>query len=441
MRFYSTNNKNIFFDFRTAVLRGLAPDGGLFMPERIPRLSENFFDEIHALSLQEISFRAASAILRDDIPENELHEIVQRALRFEIPLRKLGEDLFVLELFHGPTLSFKDIGARFMAEVVAYFGKARGEKIMILTATSGDTGSAVAQAFAGAPNVPVVILYPKGKVSEVQEQQIATLGGNICALEVEGAFDDCQRLVKQAFADKEIVARTHATSANSINVARLIPQTFYYFWAYAQLSSIGADDREIVMSVPSGNFGNLTAGLIAKQMGLPVLKFVAATNVNDIVPAYLRTGEFRPKPSLHTLSNAMDVGNPSNFARVLDLYHGDRERLAKDVFAASFTDAQTKTAMRDVNKRDNYVLEPHGAVGYLGLMEYRKSFGSTGAGVGIVFETAHPAKFPEVVREVTGRDIPPPAAISAQLKKKKRSIPMPNDIKALTAFLLSVAEK
>ena len=361
MRYYSTNSKLELTTFRAAVMQGLPPDNGLFMPERIPALPPEFFKASRQLSFKEISFQVARAFSEDEIPDAELKRIVDHSFSFEPRLHKVQPDIYSLELFHGPTLAFKDFGARFMAQLMAYFAADSHKMLTILVATSGDTGSAVGNAFLNLPNVQVVLLYPSGGVSRIQEQQLTTLGGNIRALEVEGVFDDCQRLVKQAFLDKELNQSLLLSSANSINIARLIPQTFYYLHAYALLPET---EREIIISVPSGNFGNLTAGLFAKKMGLPVSRFVAATNINDVVPHYLSVGQFAPRASLPTISNAMDVGNPSNFARMLDLYNSDLDATRADIYGAAFTDEQTRQTMAEVFRTQGYVLDPNGAVGY-----------------------------------------------------------------------------
>ncbi|HUZ92927.1 MAG TPA: threonine synthase [Candidatus Paceibacterota bacterium] len=429
MKFYSTNKKSGDADLTDAVFRGLAPDGGLFMPQHIPRLPATFLNRLRSTSFQEIAFRIASAFFGEDVPEKMLRDIVKRSINFDAPLVRLDGNTYVLELFHGPTLSFKDFGARFMAQLLAYLTKKSRRKITVLTATSGDTGSAVAQGFLGAPGIRVVVLYPKGKVTNVQESQMATLGRNIRAVAVRGTFDDCQALVKRAFRDRDLNRRLGLTSANSVNIARLIPQIFYYFRAYAQLPR-GA--KRAVFSVPSGNFGNLTAGLMAKKMGLPA-RFVAATNVNDAVPEYLRTGLFRPRPSKQTLANAMDVGNPSNFARMLDLYGRDRAKMKNDVWGAAFTDEEMLGAMREVFNTYRYTLDPHGAVGFLGLKKYRSGHAADCAG--IILETAHPSKFPGAV-EASGRaPLPMPPRLKKYMSRKKRSVVMPNDFSALIRML------
>lgn len=428
MFFYSTNNKSLRVSLREAVLKGLADDGGLFMPERIPQLQKDFFESMQRLSPSEISSQVAQAILGEDIPEARLKTIIAETLNFPIPLVKVAGNIFSLELFHGPTLAFKDVGARFMARLLSHFREGEKQDITVLVATSGDTGSAVAHGFLGVKGINVVILYPSGKVSEIQEKQLTTLGQNITALEVRGTFDDCQALVKKAFSDKELNQRIKLTSANSINIARLIPQSFYYFMAFAQVTDTMND---VVMCVPSGNFGNLTAGLIAKRMGLPVMRFIAATNVNDVVPDYLLSGVFSPKPSKQTISNAMDVGNPSNFARMLDLYNHDFKSMQKDIAGYSFTDDETRQTMKEVYANCGYLLDPHGAVGFSALKQYLSGKNETG----IFLETAHPAKFLDVVESVIKRKIEIPEALAACLSQPKQSLPMENSYDALKGFL------
>lgn len=429
MLFYSTNNTHRKTTLREAVLKGLADDRGLFMPEQIPRLDKTFFESIHALTPLQISLHAARAIFGGDVPEPKLKEIVTEALNFPIPLVKVTENIFSLELFHGPTLAFKDVGARFMARLLAHFREGEKRDITVLVATSGDTGSAVANGFLGVTGTRVVILYPSGKVSEIQEKQLTTLGQNITALEVKGTFDDCQRMVKQAFLDDELKKKMTLTSANSINVARLLPQAFYYFIAYAQLPVTGLP---AVVSVPCGNFGNLTAGLIARRMGLPVQKFIAATNVNDVVPQYLQSGKFIPKPSRPTISNAMDVGSPSNFARMLNLYDSNLNAMRQDIFGCSLSDDATRKTMREVFKKHGYLLDPHGAVAFAALRAYL----SKHRAAGIFLETAHPAKFPDIAEEATGEKVVIPRRLAACLAKKKNSVLIGNSFTGLKNFLL-----
>lgn len=429
MEFYSTNNKETRVSLKEAVLQGLAPDNGLYMPEHISPLADPFFRDLHRKSFPQLSYEVARHLIGGDIPDEALKKIIDQTITFEAPLVKVG-DCYSLELFHGPTLAFKDFGARFLAGLLGYYARQQDKEVTILVATSGDTGSAVANGFLNVPGTRVVVLYPSGKVSEIQEKQFTTLGGNITALEIEGTFDDCQRMVKEAFLDAALRAKLFLTSANSINMARLIPQMFYYFRAFAQL---GADAKDVVFAVPSGNFGNLTAGLIAKRLGLPVKQFIAATNANDIVPEYLSSGTFAPRSSKQTISNAMDVGNPSNFARMLDLFHSDLPLMQKDITGYHFTDEETKTAMVNVLKNDNYILDPHGAVGYLGLKKYQQTNTQV---TGIFLETAHPGKFKEVVEEVLAQELPLPDKLNAFLSKEKKTIAMSNDFGQLKSFLL-----
>ena len=430
MQFYSTNNPSVRVDLREAVTRGLAPDNGLYMPAEIPMLPPEFFARIHEMSFVDIGFAVARNLLSGTIPDDELMRMVEHTIRFDAPLVEVEPGIHALELFHGPTLAFKDFGARFMSQMLGYFAKQQDQEITILVATSGDTGSAVANGFLGVEGTRVVVLYPSGKVSDIQEKQFTTLGQNITALEVEGTFDDCQRLVKEAFLDHDLRSSFFLTSANSINIARLIPQSFYYFRAYAQLH-----DRSLplVFSVPSGNFGNLTGGLLARRMGLPVEKFIAATNVNDVVPEYLRTNAFHPKPSRSTISNAMDVGNPSNFVRMLDLFEGDYQLMGSVIDGYAFTDEETKAVMREVAMEKGYVLDPHGAVGFLGL---RKYLGSKKAN-GVFLETAHPAKFKDVVEGTLGRTIEIPKPLQKFLGQSKKSIPISSQFAAFKTFLLN----
>ncbi len=412
---YSTNNRQHTATLKEAVVRGQAPDRGLYMPGHIPVLPDTFYHNLKGLPFDEIALKVAWALLRNEIELSDLKRIVDDSMNFPIPLVRVEEGVYSLELFHGPTLAFKDVGARFMARLLGHFLKNADKEVTVLVATSGDTGSAVAHGFLGVPGIRVVILYPSGKVSPLQEKQLTTLGQNITALEVEGTFDDCQVLVKQAFADEELNKRLNLTSANSINIARLIPQSFYYHYAWSQLAENERD--KVVVSVPSGNFGNLTAGLLAKRMGLPIHRFVAATNANDIVPKYLQTGRFEPRASVATCSNAMDVGNPSNFARMMDLYGNDREKLSNDVAAYVLNDSDTKTAIAEVLKTAGYWLDPHGAVGYLALKKHLNQEPATG----IFLETAHPAKFIEVVEEATGEKVTVPEALGILADKKQLS--------------------
>jgi threonine synthase len=428
MQFYSTNNRSLKVGLRDAVTSGLAPDNGLFMPEIITALPEDFFPNLKKKSFEEIGFEVARTILAGSIPDEELKRIVEHTIQFDAPLKEIERNVYALELFHGPTLAFKDFGARFMSQMLGYFAKQQDQEIVILVATSGDTGSAVANGFLGVEGIRVIVLYPAGKVSDIQEKQFTTLGQNITALEIDGTFDDCQSLVKQAFLDRVLRSSYFLTSANSINIARLIPQSFYYFRAVAQLKN----DLPVVFSVPSGNFGNLTGGLLAHRMGLPVDKFIAATNVNDVVPEYLRTREFNPKGSLSTISNAMDVGNPSNFVRMLDLFDGDYERIHESIVGYAFTDEETRGVMRKVFEEKRYTLDPHGAIGYLGLKKYTEAKEPVN---GIFLETAHPAKFKEVVEETLGTEVPIPLPLQKFMQQEKKSIQLDAEFESFKTFL------
>jgi threonine synthase len=430
MKFYSTRDKTGFWSFRDAVIQGLAPDGGLFMPERIDPFSHEYFQNLHNKSFPELSFDVAKQLLGDTLPDDVLKDIVDRTVNFEAPVVKVEPGIWSLELYHGPTLAFKDFGARFLAGLMGHFAKSLDREIVVLAATSGDTGSAVANGFLNVPGVRVIILYPSGKVSPLQEKQLTTLGGNITAWEVKGTFDDCQRLVKQLFLDADLRKKYLLTSANSINLARLIPQTFYYFHAWAQLSGF---NKPVVVSVPSGNFGNLTAGILARRLGLPISKFIASTNINDVVPAYLASRVFSPQPSKQTISNAMDVGDPSNFARLMDLYHNDHSAIRKDIIGYSFADEHTKDAMRSVFRQFQYMLDPHGAVGYLGLKKY---IGESSADVtGLFLETAHPAKFKEVVEETLEKKVLLPKALEELVDRRKTSVVMSNSFEGAKELL------
>ena len=433
MQFYSTNNKSHKVSLEDAVVRGLAPDGGLYMPETITPFSSEYFATLPQKSFQQIGFEVAQQLLGNDVPADVVQRIVSHTITFDAPLVQLEPNIFSLELFHGPTLAFKDFGARFMSQLLAHFAEKSNREVTILVATSGDTGSAVANGFLGVPNTKVIVLYPSGKVSDIQEKQFTTLGKNITALEVGGTFDDCQRMVKQAFSDSELQHKLFLTSANSINIARLIPQSFYYFYAWSRLMN----RDHVVVSVPSGNFGNLTAGLLAKRLGLPIQHFVASTNANDIVPKYLTSKQFNPRPSTATISNAMDVGNPSNFARMLDLYHNDWDKLSADITGYTFSDSETRAQMRESNQKNDYILDPHGAVGLLGLKRYLAQHPSK---TGFFLETAHPAKFNEVVDETLGSPVSIPEKLKSFIAGTKRSIPMNADFDALKGWLLKVAK-
>ncbi|MDV7188273.1 threonine synthase [Lutibacter sp. TH_r2] len=415
MNFYSLNKKAPNVSFKDAVIKGLAPDKGLYFPESITALEKDFFNHIEYFSNNEIAFEVIKQFVADEIPEKELKEIIAETLSFEFPVVELEENISTLELFHGPTMAFKDVGARFMARCFGYFNKEKTDtQVTVLVATSGDTGGAVASGFLGVEGVDVVILYPSGKVSDVQEKQLTTLGKNIKALEVNGTFDDCQAMVKKAFLDEDLKSYRNLTSANSINVARWLPQMFYFFFAYKQLKS---KHKDLVFSVPSGNFGNICAGIMAQQLGLPVKQFIASTNVNDIVPEYLKTGIYSPKPSKQTISNAMDVGDPSNFIRIQEIYKNNDTTLKQHLSSYSFTDKETKEAMVKIKETSNYITDPHGAVGYLGLKEYFKE----NEGQGVFLETAHPVKFLDVVEPVLGETIEYPQQIKEVIHKEKHA--------------------
>ncbi len=429
MKYYSTNRKSIRVNFREAVLKGIADDQGLFFPEKIEALPEEIIRNFQKTGLTELACTIASIFVKNDIPDKVLSEIIEDSLNFEIPLVKVEENIFSLELFHGPTMAFKDVGARFLARCMGYFTET-SKTITILVATSGDTGSAVANGFLGIEGIDVVILYPSGKVSPLQEKQFTTLGKNITAIEVSGTFDDCQKMVKQAFADPELKKRINLSSANSINIARLIPQSFYYFFAYAQLAQ---DSLPLIISVPSGNYGNLTAGLIAKRLGLPVEIFLAASNINRPVPDYLETGEFKPRSSLETIANAMDVGDPSNFARILEMYDHSWKAIRKEIIGYSYTDDQIRKTIKQVYKKTGYLLDPHGATGYLALKEYLYDH----PGIGIFFETAHPAKFHTIIEEVIEENLIIPDRLKQYNKREKKTILINNRFEDMKSFLLS----
>lgn len=430
MTFYSTKNPSFRVDFRRAVLEGLPPDNGLYMPVEIPELDPAFWQSLQAYRFPELAFRMAENLLRASLPARELEAIVHRAINFPAPLRRLGDGVSVLELFHGPSMAFKDFGARFMAEVMSYLNRGEDRELTVLVATSGDTGGAVAAGFHSVPGIRVVILYPSGKVSPLQEKQLTTWGGNVQALEVSGTFDDCQAMVKRAFLDEELRRRMRLTSANSINIARLIPQSFYYAEGYKQVLATGSPPAFVV---PSGNFGNLTAGLFARRMGMPAQAFVAATNLNDVVPAYLKSGRYEPRPSVRTLSNAMDVGAPSNFARLMDLYGSTWNNIRQDLAGFSFSDAQSLDAMRGVHERFSYVLDPHTAVGYLAARAFLRPNPDRQA---IVLGTAHPAKFNEVVEQALGSPVPLPPALEQVLHQAKDAQRLAAQFDALKSWML-----
>ena len=472
MKYYSTNRSCPEVSLSEAVIKGLAPDKGLYMPERIRPLPQSFFDHIEDMSLQEIAFEVAKGFFGEDIPADDLRQIVYDTLQFDIPLVKVNEQIYSLELYHGPTCAFKDVGARFMARLLSYFAKGQNnttaqqqnnqttkqpnnaaaqQQIHVLVATSGDTGSAVANGFLGVPGIDVTVLYPKGKVSLIQEKQFTTLGQNITALEVDGVFDDCQRLVKEAFMDPELNQKFFLTSANSINVARFLPQAFYYFYAYAQLkkqlkSSNGKlSNGQIspVVCVPSGNFGNICAGIFGMKMGLPISRFIASNNANDIFFQYLQSGHYCPRATQATLANAMDVGDPSNFARIVNLYGSGQQKAEKitpeeahaaitaEISGATYNDEQIKAAMRLALSKDGYVCDPHGACGYQALTDGLKP-----GEVGIFLETAHPAKFKDTVEPIIGQEVPIPATLQKFMSGTKQSLPMTADFKDFKAFLM-----
>ena len=432
MNYYSTNKQTPVTGLHEAVVRGLAPDKGLYMPEVIKRLPEEFFGCIGKLSFQEMAYRVADAFFGEDIPEETLKQIVYDTLSFDVPVVRVKDSIYALELFHGPTLAFKDVGARFMARLLGYFIRQEGQRqVNVLVATSGDTGSAVANGFLGVEGIHVYVLYPKGKVSEIQEKQFTTLGRNITALEVDGVFDDCQALVKNAFMDEELNAHMKLTSANSINVARFLPQAFYYFYAYAQMKKLGKAD-DLVICVPSGNFGNITAGLFGKRMGLPVKRFMAANNRNDIFYRYLRTGIYVPRASVATIANAMDVGDPSNFARIFDLYKGSHADIRNEISGAAYNDEQIRETVRGVYQETGYLLDPHGACGYRALEE-----GLRPGECGVFLETAHPAKFRDTVEAVIGHPVEVPARLQAFMNGAKQSVPMNKDFGSFKAYLMN----
>lgn len=433
MKFYSTNNKALAVSFKDAVFNSLPADKGLYMPEQIPQMDPLFIKNIQQYSLQEIALEVASTLLDNDIPKPDLKKIVDEAINFEVPIKFLNDSTAVLELFHGPSYAFKDFGARFMSRIMGYFSKADDKLLDVLVATSGDTGGAVALGFLGVEGTRVTILYPKGKVSEVQELQLTTNGKNIRALEVDGTFDDCQALVKQAFNDEALNQTLRLTSANSINIARLIPQTFYYFYAYAQLKSQSIN--EVVFTVPSGNFGNIGAGLLAYKMGLPVKHFVAATNVNDTVPRFLVSGQYEPKPSIQTLSNAMDVGNPSNWVRIQDLFAGNIAELKAMLSSYTFTDEETKEGMNKLVQESNYIACPHTAIAWLGAKAYAKE--NPGHYASVFLSTAHPCKFPDAIDPEVFKEIALPDGAKTLQGKEKLAEPLEVDFEAFKRYLIN----
>ena len=440
MNYYSTNGKAPQADLKKAVVKGLAEDRGLYMPERIEKLSKAFFDEMKNMSFQDIAYNVASNFFGEDVDADALQDIVFDTLSFDCPIVKVEDNIYALELFHGPTLAFKDVGARFMARLLQYFLRvapsgAVGGSVNVLVATSGDTGSAVANGFLGVEGIHVYVLYPKGKVSPIQECQFTTLGKNITAIEVDGVFDDCQALVKSAFMDEELNRHMMLTSANSINVARFLPQAFYYFNAVARIQEMFNVQRstfnDVVMCVPSGNFGNICAALFGHEMGLPIKRFIAANNANDVFYEYLQTGKYNPRPSVQTLANAMDVGDPSNFARIYDLYGKSHERISSLISGATYSDQQIADTMRRCYQETGYVLDPHGACGYQALKD-----GLRPGEVGIFCETAHPAKFKEKVDQILGTDIDIPERLQAFMRGEKQNVEMSKDFQDFKQYLL-----
>ncbi|MBQ3767614.1 MAG: threonine synthase [Prevotella sp.] len=440
MNYYSTNGKAPIADLQKAVVKGLAEDRGLYMPERIEKLPKAFFDNIQDMKFQDIAYNVASNFFGEDVDEDALQDIVYDTLSFDCPVVEVKDNIYTLELFHGPTLAFKDVGARFMARLLGYFLRRSGSTcgcatatnstVNVLVATSGDTGSAVANGFLGVEGIHVYVLYPKGKVSPIQECQFTTLGQNITAIEVDGVFDDCQALVKSAFMDEELNQHMKLTSANSINVARFLPQAFYYFNAYARMKALGKADN-LVMCVPSGNFGNICAALFGHEMGLPIKRFIAANNANDVFYNYLQTGKYEPKASIQTLANAMDVGDPSNFARIYDLYGKSHERISSLISGATYKDEQIAETMRQCYSETGYVLDPHGACGYKALEE-----GLQEGEIGVFCETAHPAKFKEKVDSILGTDIEIPARLRAFMEGEKQSVEMSKDFADFKRYLM-----
>lgn len=442
MKYYSTNRKSPEATLEKAVVKGLAEDKGLYMPERIKPLSKNFYNNIEKLTFQEIAYNVADCFFGEDVDAESLKRIVYDTLQFDCPVVKVTENIYTLELFHGPTLAFKDVGARFMARLLQYFLNKGGEyvansnctknkNVNVLVATSGDTGSAVANGFLGVDGIHVYVLYPKGKVSPIQECQFTTLGKNITAIEVDGVFDDCQALVKNAFMDEELNAHMKLTSANSINVARFLPQAFYYFNAYARMKELGLEEN-LVMCVPSGNFGNICSALFGKRMGLPVKRFVAANNANDVFFKYLQNGVYEPMASVQTIANAMDVGDPSNFARIYDLYNGSHAEISKDISGATYSDAEIAETMKACYQQTGYVLDPHGACGFQALTDTLQD-----GEIGVFCETAHPAKFKDTVDSILNTDINIPERLQAFMKGEKRSIPMSKNFADFKAFLMN----
>lgn len=439
MILYSTKNRNERASFVQAVLKGIPQSGGLFMPHSLPIMPPSFFIDAQSMSFPELSLVIANRLLKGEIDSSSLRDIVDNAFNFDLPLKQIYNNIHVLELFHGPTLAFKDIGARFMAGILSHIGVKNQENRVILVATSGDTGSAVANGFLNAPGIKVVLLYPSGKVSKIQEQQLTTLGANITALEISGTFDDCQKLVKEAFADSVLTNKLNLTSANSINIARLLPQSFYYHYAYSRLTKIldkNSKCNNIVFSVPSGNLGNLTGGLIAKEMGLPVKKFIAALNSNRVLAHYLETGLFTPAPSIQTVSNAMDVGYPSNFERIMEIVENKHSKAIEVLFSRSYSNQQTIEAIKRVNSHYQYLLDPHGAVGYLAIEEYMRNY--PGNDTFILLETAHPTKFSSIIEQASVEPPKIPELLKQCLTKKRDYVQLSSNINEFKDFLNSI---
>ncbi|MES2892784.1 MAG: threonine synthase [Bacteroidota bacterium] len=432
MLYYSTNKQSPTVNFKAATIQGQAPDKGLYFPEQIPTVPAGLIENIESYSNEEIAYLVMKPYVGDTIPEEILRKIVNETINFEIPLVPITENIAALELYHGPTLAFKDVGARFMSRCLGYFVQEEHRKVTVLVATSGDTGGAVANGFYNVDGVEVVILYPSGKVSSVQEKQLTTLGNNIHALEVNGTFDDCQQMVKEVFTDEELNKQLFLTSANSINVARWLPQQLYYFFAFKQWKE---KSNPPVISVPSGNFGNICAGILAHISGLPVTHFIAACNANDVVPSFMLTEKYEPKKAVATISNAMDVGNPSNFVRILEIFHHDFKNLERLFTSVSISDAETRVTLKEVLEKHKYLLDPHGAVGYLALSRYLENFPEH---KGMVLETAHPVKFFDVVEPIIGEEVPVPGSIREQLLLEKKSTVIPADAAELKSFLQSL---
>lgn len=430
MKYYSTNKKSPAVSFEDAVVRGLAPDKGLYFPETIKSLPKGLIG--NGNHIHEIAYEVASRFIDQEISKDKLHTIVQETLAFPTPIIAVEKDIYSLELWHGPTCAFKDVGARFLARCLSYFVQKKGQKVTVLVATSGDTGSAVANGFLGVEGIDVVILYPKGKVSKIQEQQLTTVGQNIRALEVEGTFDDCQKMVKLAFNDEALRSKINLSSANSINVARFLPQSFYYFSSYEQLED---KTKPVVYSIPSGNFGNLTAGLFAQKMGLPIHQFLAATNINDVVPEYLTTSIYRPRPSISTISNAMDIGDPSNFARIYELFNGNFDQIKAHMKGFAYTDKETAAGVKAIMENTGYLSEPHGAIAYLAIKDFIQTEKQTVQS--IFLGTAHPAKFHDVVEPILGTTIEIPDRLKEFLTRKKEAILIDPDYEALKEYLLN----